>query len=118
MARFLCQLAYTPEAWAAQLENPANRADQIKPALDTLGAKFESVYFAFGESDIVGILDCPDNVSAAALSICITATGIVKSCKTTPLMTMQEGIEAMRKASRALAVYPKLTRQLAGAGKN
>jgi len=118
MARFLCQLAYTPEAWAALLENPTNRAEQIKPALDTVGAKFESVYFAFGESDIVGILEAPDNLSAAALSICITASGIVKSCKTTPLMTVQEGIEAMRKGSRALAVYPKLTRPLAGAAKN
>lgn len=118
MARFLCQLSYTPEAWAALLENPTNRPEQIKPALDSVGATFESVYFAFGESDMVAILEAPDNVSAAALSLCISASGVVKSCKTTPLMTVQEGLEAMRKGSRALAVYPKLSRPLAGAAKN
>jgi uncharacterized protein with GYD domain len=117
MARFLLELSYTPEAWAAQLENPTNRPQAIKPALDTVGAKLETCFFAFGESDIVGIIECPDNVSAAALSLCINASGVVRSAKTTPLMTIEEGLEAMRKGARALAVYPKL-KQLATAGRN
>ncbi|MGH7661534.1 MAG: GYD domain-containing protein [Vulcanimicrobiaceae bacterium] len=118
MARFLLELSYTPDAWAAQLENPTNRQQAIKPALDAVGAKIEICFFAFGESDIVGIVEAPDNVSAAALSLCINASGIVRSAKTTPLMTMEEGMEAMRKGARALAVYPKLSKQMASAGRN
>jgi uncharacterized protein with GYD domain len=118
MPRFLCELSYTPEAWAALLENPTNRPQAIQPALNAVGAKFETVFFAFGDSDMVGILDAPDNISAAALSLCISASGVVKSCKTTPLMTVEDGIEAMRKGATALAAYPKLTKPLVGSGKN
>ena len=48
---------------------------------------------------MVIIGEIPDNVSAAALAIAIAAGGAAKALKTTPLMTIEEGIEAMRKAS-------------------
>lgn len=118
MARFLLELSYTPESWAAQLENPTNRTQAIKPALDSVGVKIETAFFAFGESDLIAIVESPDNISAAALSLCINASGIVKSAKTTPLMTVEEGLEAMRKGARALAVYPKLSKSMATAGRN
>ncbi len=118
MPRFLLEVSYTSDAWAAQLENPTNRPQAIKPALDAIGVKIESSFFAFGESDIVAIVDAADDVTAAALSLCISASGVAKSVKTTPLMAMEEGIEAMRKAARGLAVYPKLSKALATAGKN
>lgn len=111
MPRFLVEVAYTPEAWAAQLERPQNRIELLKPVLQTVGARFESAYFAFGDADIVCILDCPDNVSAAALSLCFSAGGAIKAIKTTPLMTIEEGMEAMRKGARALAAYTAPTRQ-------
>ena len=40
----------------------------------------------------------PDNTSAAALSLAVTAGGSIKNFKTTPLMVVEEGMEAMRKA--------------------
>jgi uncharacterized protein with GYD domain len=67
--------------------------------VEGLGGRIESVYFAFGEYDIVGIIDMPNNVSMAAFSLAASAGGAVKGVKTTPLMTIEEGIEAMRKAS-------------------
>jgi uncharacterized protein with GYD domain len=105
MAHYLLEIAYTPEAWAAQLKDPKDRAEVIKPVLDTMGAKFECLYYAFGDRDIVGIIDAPDNVSVAAISLAFSAGGSLKSCRTTPLMTTQEGLEAMRKGFRALGVY-------------
>jgi uncharacterized protein with GYD domain len=56
---------------------------------------------SFGEYDIILVVDMPDNVSAAAISIAAAAGGAVKAIKTTPLMTMEEGIEAMRKGAAA-----------------
>ncbi len=41
----------------------------------------------------------PDNVSVAAFSMAVAAGGSVKSVKTTPLMSMEEGVEAIKKAS-------------------
>jgi uncharacterized protein with GYD domain len=47
----------------------------------------------------VGIVETPDNVSMAAMALAVAAGGAGKAIKTTPLMTIEEGIEAMRKAS-------------------
>ena len=99
MARYLFQAAYTSEAWAALVKNPQNRVEAVRPAIEGLGGYIESAYFAFGEYDVVMIAEMPDNVGAAALSLAASAGGAVKTIKTTPLMTVEEGIEAMRKAA-------------------
>lgn len=105
MAHYLVQVAYTPEAWAAQVKNPADRVKAVAPLLEALGARFESTYLSFGEYDIVFFMEAPDNVSAAAVSMAVTAGGAVSAYKTTPLMTVEEGIEAMQKAGQAASSY-------------
>jgi uncharacterized protein with GYD domain len=105
MSHYLLEVAYTPEAWAAQLEDPKDRSEVIRPVLESMGARFECLYYAFGERDLVGIIEAPDNVSVAAISLAFSAGGALKLCRTTPLMTVQEGMEAMRKGFRAYSVY-------------
>jgi uncharacterized protein with GYD domain len=105
MARYLVQLAYTPEAWAALIKNPQDRVEIVRPLFENLGARIETVYFAFGKYDIVFIMEAPDNVSAAAISLAVTAGGAMRAYETTPLMTRDEAIEAMRKAGGAAAAY-------------
>ncbi len=105
MPRYLLQVSYTSEAWAAQLKNPQNRVEIVSQLLQRLGGSFESVYFAFGEYDIIAIMDLPDNASAAAASMVFSAGGSVKSIKTTPLMPVDEGIQAMRKGADVAASY-------------
>lgn len=101
MAQYMLQAAYTPEAWAALVKKPQNRLTAIKPAVAALGGKINAGYLSFGEYDIVVIAEFPDNVSAAAFSMAASAGGSVKAVKTTPLMSVQEGVEAMRKAGGA-----------------
>ena len=98
MPHYLLQVAYTADAWAAQVKSPQNRIDAVRPAVERLGGKIETAYLAFGDYDLITILEMPDNVSAAAFSLAASAGGAVKAIKTTPLMTLEEGIEAMRKA--------------------
>jgi uncharacterized protein with GYD domain len=105
MPRYLLQAAYTSEAWGAQLKNPQNRVEIVSEFLQRLGGRFESVFFTFGEYDIVAVADLPDNASAAAMSMVISAGGAVKAVKTTPLMTIEEGMEAMRKGEAAAKSY-------------
>jgi uncharacterized protein with GYD domain len=101
MSHYLVQAAYTPEAWAAQLKNPQDRTEALRPAIERMGGRIECAYISFGDYDIMLIVDMPDNVSAAAFSIAAAAGGAVKAIKTTPLMTLGEGIEAMRKGAAA-----------------
>jgi uncharacterized protein with GYD domain len=105
MAHYLVQLAYTPEAWASMIKNPQNRVEVVRPVLERLGARFESVYYAFGEYDIVYIMEAPDNLSAAGLGMAIMGGGAVKAYKTTPLMSIEEGLAAMQKGGEAVQIY-------------
>jgi uncharacterized protein with GYD domain len=100
MAHYLLQVSYTPEAWAAQIKNPQNRNDVMRPIFQKLGGKMigDQSFLAFGQHDIVGICELPDNVTAAALSVAVAASGAVKSCQTTPLMTWDEGVQVLQKA--------------------
>jgi uncharacterized protein with GYD domain len=101
MALYLLQVSYTSESWATQLQNPQNRREAVSPVIERLGGYIESAYYAFGEYDIVLIIEMPDNVSAAAFSLAVSAGGAVKSLKTTPLLAIDDGIEAMKMAAGA-----------------
>jgi uncharacterized protein with GYD domain len=99
--RYLIQLAYTPDAWAAMVKQPQNRLEAVRPVVERLGGKFEHAWLAFGEYDIVGVVELPENTDAAAFSMAIAAGGAAKTFKTTPLLSVEEGVEAMRKAQEA-----------------
>jgi uncharacterized protein with GYD domain len=99
MASFLIQVAYTAEAWAGLLAQPQNRIDAVRPVVEKLGGKLAPGWFAFGDYDLVAIVEMPGNVEAAAFSLAAAAGGAIKAFKTTPLLTTAEGVEAMKKAA-------------------
>ncbi len=101
MARYMYQVAYDGDGWADLVNKPVDRMEVIKPVVRKLGGKIETSYFCFGEYDMVIIVNMPDNVSAAAMSMAASAGGSVKAIKTTPLMSIREGLRAMRQAKRS-----------------
>jgi uncharacterized protein with GYD domain len=101
MPLYLTQVAYTQESWQALINNPQNRIDAIRPAIEKLGGKVVNGYFAFGDYDIVAITEMPDNVSAAAIAIAFAAGGSCKAVRTTPLLSTAEGVEALKKAANS-----------------
>jgi len=101
MAQYMFQVSFTSEAWAKMVREPQNREQAIKPTIEKLGGKLVGYWFAFGESDAVVIVQMPDNVTAAAASLAATAGGAVKSLRTTVLMSVDESMQAMRKAGAA-----------------
>ena len=101
MAQYLLQVAYTPEAWRTMIEHPQNRIEAVRPVVEKLGGSIIGAWFAFGEYDLIAVSEMPDNVSAAAFSLAATSGGAIKALRTTPLMTVEEGIRAMEKAGTA-----------------
>jgi uncharacterized protein with GYD domain len=69
---------------------------------ESAGGKLDAYYFAFGQHDVVAIIDFPDNVSAAAVSVAANGAGMVDLAMT-PLITPEEMDQAVEK-SRTLAV--------------
>lgn len=98
MALYMLQGAYTSEAWAAQVKHPASRVEAVRPAFEKLGGKIENAWMCFGDYDVIVIASFPDNVSAAAIAIAIAAGGAFRNAKTTPLLSIEEGVEATKKA--------------------
>jgi uncharacterized protein with GYD domain len=107
MPKYLVQTAYTPESWATMTATPQDRMERVRPAIENLGGKLESGFLAFGEYDLVAVVDFPDNVSAAAFSMSVAAKGGVKAFKTTPLMTMDEAVAAMQRAGDSTYAPPE-----------
>ena len=101
MPHYLYQVAYTPQAWATQIKNPADRIEAVRPVIEKLGGKVVCGYLAFGEYDIIAIAEMPNNTAAAGFAIDAAAGGAVKAIKTTPLMTTREGIQALKAAAKA-----------------
>lgn len=98
MPHYLQQVAYSREGWEALVANPQNRIEAVRPAIEKLGGKIESAWFSFGDYDVVVITNLPDNVSAAAIAMAFAAGGACKSVQTTPLITPDEAILALKKA--------------------
>ena len=65
-------------------------------ALKGVGGRLDAFYYAFGETDVFAIADVPDNVSAAALSLTVSASGAVNT-KITVLLTPEEIDQAAQK---------------------
>ncbi len=99
MSSYLFEAAYTSEAWAILVKNPQDRIQVVQATIEQLGGRIERSWLSFGDYDIVVIVDLPDSVSAAAFAMAVSAGGSCKAVKTTPLLTVQEGIEAMKKAA-------------------
>src|SRR5437870_3511367 len=93
MALHMYQAAYTPESWAAQLQNPPNRIETVgRQAGEAVGGKLVGGWYCFGEYDAVFICDVPNNESMSAIALAVAAGGALKSGKTTVLMTGEEEI--------------------------
>ena len=101
MAYYMHQVSFTPEAWAKMVREPQNRETATRAMLEKLGGRLGGYWFAFGVSDAVVISDMPDNLSAAAGALAATAGGAVKALKTTVLMSVEDSMQAMRKAGDA-----------------
>jgi uncharacterized protein with GYD domain len=100
MPHYLHQVAYSREGWEALVKQPQDRVEAVRPAIERLGGKIKSAWFAFGDYDVVVISEMPDNISAAAIAIAFAGGGACKAVHTTPLLSTEEAVEAMKKASQ------------------
>jgi uncharacterized protein with GYD domain len=98
---YLGRFSYTPESIRALVENPQDRAKAAAEAAESLGARLIGLWYAFGEFDGVFLVEAPDNATVAALAMVAGGSGALARTETTVLLTMDEALEAMRKAAGA-----------------
>ena len=100
MPLYLSRFSYTPETWARLIGNPEDRRKAAQAYIESVGGKLHGFWYAFGEHDAYAIYEAPDNASMAAVSLAITAGGALSSLETTTLLTVDETIDALRKAQQ------------------
>jgi uncharacterized protein with GYD domain len=97
MALYMYQASYTAKSMAAQLKEPQDPVEAIRPALEEMGAEIVVAGFPFGEYDVLVVYEAPDDMTAASVAMAVAAEGEVKSAKTTRLLSGQEWLESLRK---------------------
>lgn len=97
MGKYLIRANYVGEGVKGLLaEGGSKRRDAADAAIKSVGGSIECLYYAFGDTDLYGICDFPDDASATALSLMINASGSV-TLDLTPLMTPEEVDAAVAK---------------------
>ena len=95
MPKFLVEASYSAEGLRGLAHDRASgREAAVREALAAVGGKLEGLYFALGEADVYALCDCPDHVTAAAVSLAVSASGLVKT-RTIPLLTVAETDKAL-----------------------
>jgi uncharacterized protein with GYD domain len=98
MPKYLIQGSYVGEGLKGLLrEGGSSRREAVERLLKSLGGRLESFYYAFGEDDVLGIAEFPDNASAAAYALTVNASGTIQ-VRTTVLMTPEEIDQAAKKS--------------------
>jgi len=97
---YLTRFSYTPETWARLIANPEDRRNAAESYIESVGGKLHGFWYAFGEHDGYNLWEAPDNVSMAAVALAIGSGGALSSVETTVLMTVDETLDALGKASQ------------------
>ncbi len=95
MPKYLIQGRYTSEGLKGLAKDKASgRKAAVQAGLKSVKGKLESMYYALGSDDVVLIVEAPDNMSVAAVSLSAGATGLV-NIRSTPLLTVEEVDQAL-----------------------
>jgi len=97
MPKYMIEATYTSDGTKGLMkEGGSKRRATVTANVKAAGGTVEAFYFAFGEADAIVIVDLPDNISAAALSMAVNASGAV-TVKTQVLLTAEEVDRATKK---------------------
>ena len=98
MPKYMIQASYVGEGLKGLLkEGGTKRQEAVAQVIESMGGKLESFYYAFGDYDVVGVAEMPDNVSAVAFSLMVNASGVINA-KSTVLLTPEEIDKATEKS--------------------
>jgi len=98
MPIYLWHASYTADGTKGLLKDGGSkRRATVQQMIQNAGGKLHAFYYAFGEADVYGIAEFPDQATAAAVSLAVNATGAV-GLRTTVLITPEEMDAAAKKS--------------------
>ena len=70
-------------------EGGTRRREAATAAIESVGGTVECFYYAFGDADVYGICEFPDEASATSFSLLVNSSGAV-TLSMTPLMSAED----------------------------
>jgi len=100
MPLYLTKFSYTPATWARLIGHPEDRRKAAQSYIEAVGGKLHGFWYGFGTHDGYTLWEAPDNAAMAAVTVAITGGGALSSSETTVLLTIEETMDALRKAGQ------------------
>ena len=98
MPKYLLEASYTAEgAKGLAKDGGTGRRKLVTDMIKSVNGTVEAFYYAFGATDVFVIVEVPDAVTAAALSLAVNQSGAVH-LRTHVLMTPEDMDQAVKKS--------------------
>jgi uncharacterized protein with GYD domain len=112
MAKYVVFFTYTSDSWERLIKNPEfDRSAAMRQLAGSMGGSLDSIYWMFGPYDGFDIVDVPDSVSAAALSVTLTSSGAFDHVETHELLSEQQMGHALERGRDSSQVFRAPGRQ-------
>jgi uncharacterized protein with GYD domain len=105
MAKYALFFTFKGETVAAMMEHPSDRLAATQALAKAVGGTIESYYLMNGPQDGFLIADIPDTMSAAAISLCVSSTGLFAHLETHELIPVGQVNELLAKAKQVRSAY-------------
>ena len=105
MAKYVIFFTYNSETWTRMVQSPGDRTAAVHQLADAMGGSVECLYWMFGAYDGLCIIDAPDSISAAALSITVGSSGAFKNLETHELLDQEQLNQALSRSKGSTRAY-------------
>ncbi len=105
MTMYLYQATYTAQALAAQIANPRDRIEVLRPGLEKSGGRVVAYGYPAGQASLVLIIDVPDDLTAEVAALSVFSQGAFSTGTSVRLLSGPEWIEALTASQAPAADY-------------
>ena len=108
MPLFIAQFSYTPQAWAALIHAPQDRAAASDALLRHFGGRLIGLYYTPGaEYDGFALFEAPNDAAGATVEIADIAAGHLRSNRLLRVLSAEEMHAVLQQAATAPNIAPK-----------
>jgi len=105
MAKFLVRVSLTTDGvQLLRKQKASGRRAAVEKVVKENGGRIEAFYYAFGQDDVITIMEFPDNTAAAAMSLVTNASAFARTAAT-PLISIEEMDRAVEKAAKLPSLF-------------
>jgi len=105
MSYYLYQISYSKEAIKAMVASPSDREAAARKLIEAIGGKLHHLFFAFGQWDVICLIEAPDDKAMMAGAAAVASAGTVSASSTVKLMTAADAMAAMAQAGKVTGTY-------------